>query len=117
MRTIERIDLKNIGDLKSHTMNRVGNRPMHLMEFANGGTLELTLLIVGLNSTQIESFRGQTISLHRVENDLFVGAMLAISALIRKTAEQMLRGEHCLVLEDDARQLEAEAIALERQPA
>ena len=116
MRTIERIGLKNIDDLKSHTMSRVGNRLMHLMEFSNGGTLELTLLIVGLSSTQIEIFRGQRISLHRVEDDLFVGAMRSISALMRKTAEQMLRGEHCLVAEDDARQLEAEAIALERQP-
>jgi hypothetical protein len=141
MGRFERIDLKNIADLKSYNMGRIGNRLMHLMEFANGGTLEVTLLIVGPNSVQVESFRDQNISLYRAGNDLFVGPMLSISAAtdavngalacaperrtvgkragatcIRKTGEQTSLGEHRLLLENEARQLEAEAIALERQP-
>ena len=43
-------------------------------------------------------------------------ARRAEATCIRKITEQMSPDEHCLVLEDDAGQLEAEAIALERQP-
>ena len=77
---LEHIGLKNIADLKSYNMSRVGNRIMHLMEFANDGTLELTLLLVGSNSARIEVFKGQHVSLERVGNDLLVGQMATNAA-------------------------------------
>jgi hypothetical protein len=76
MDRLEHIGLKNIADLKSYNMSRVGNRLMHLMEFANGGTLEVTFLIVGPNTAKVEVFKGQNISLQRSGNDLTIGQSL-----------------------------------------
>src|SRR5262249_42515845 len=87
MDRLENIGLKNIGDLASYNMNRVGNRVMHHIEFANGGTLEVTLLIVGPNAAQVEVFKGQNLSLQRVGNDLIVGEM-AMSPATKVAAGQ-----------------------------
>jgi hypothetical protein len=138
MDRLERIGLKNIADLKSYNMSRVGNRLMHLIEFANGGTLEVTLLILDSNSARVEIFKGQKISLQRAGNDLIVGpiptnsvapeagnvtperneraaAKRTAATCIRKTAEQISLNQHRQLLEEEARKLEAEASALEHQ--
>ena len=75
MDRIGHIGIKNIADLKTYNMNRVGNRLMHVMEFANGGTLEVTLLIVAPGAAKIEVFKGCKIALQRVGDDLIVGEM------------------------------------------
>jgi hypothetical protein len=72
---LEHVGIKNIGDLKNYTMSRIGNRVMHLMEFADGGTLEVTLLFVAPNAARLEVFRGNRIALRRVGNDIIVGQM------------------------------------------
>src|SRR5262249_2177339 len=73
MDRFENIGLKNIGDLKAYSMSRVGNRLMHVMQFANGGMLEVTLHIVGPNTARIEVFKAHNVSLQRVGTDLIVG--------------------------------------------
>ncbi len=72
---IEHIGIKNIADLKTYNMSRVGNRVMHIMEFNDGGALEVTLLFVGPRAAKIEVFRGNKLALQRLGNDIIVGQM------------------------------------------
>jgi hypothetical protein len=55
--TIKRIGIKNIGDLKTYVKSRVGDRVMHIFEFEDGGTCEVTYLTSGT----LELFTGQAI--------------------------------------------------------
>jgi hypothetical protein len=45
------------------------------MEFANGGNLEVTLLIIAPGIAKVEVFRGHKIALRRIGDDLIVGQM------------------------------------------
>jgi len=75
MDSIRGIGLQNIADLASHNLSRVGNRLMHIVEFANGGNLEVTLLIIAPGIAKVEVFRGHKIALRRIGDDLIVGQM------------------------------------------
>ena len=75
MDKIGHIGIKNIADLKAYNMSRVGNRLMHVMEFANGGTLEVTLLVVAPGTARVEVFKGHKIALQYVDEDLIVGEL------------------------------------------
>ena len=73
--SIGHIGIKNIADLKTYNMSRMGNRLMHVMEFANGGTLEVTLLLVAPGTAKVEIFKGHKIALQCVGDDLIIGEM------------------------------------------
>jgi hypothetical protein len=72
---IGHIGIRNIADLKAYNMSRVGNRLMHVIEFSNGGTLEVTLLVVAPGTAKVEIFKGHKIALQYVDDDLIVGEM------------------------------------------
>lgn len=55
--TIKSIGIKNIFDLKSYHKSQVGDRIMHIIEFNDGGTCEVTYLINGT----LELFEGTQI--------------------------------------------------------
>ncbi len=55
---IKSVGIKNITDLKTYHKSQYGNRVMHIMEFNDGGTCELTYLTDGT----LEVFRGDKIS-------------------------------------------------------
>jgi hypothetical protein len=51
------IGIENIADLKTYNMSRMGNRVMHIMEFNDGGSCEVTYLVAGPNAGKLEVFR------------------------------------------------------------
>lgn len=60
--TIGSIGIDNIIDLKSHSISRIGNRVMHLIEFNAGGTCEVTFLITSPTNARLELFQGTGIA-------------------------------------------------------
>ena len=70
------IGIENIADLKTYNMNRMGNRVMHIMEFNNGGSCEVTYLAAGPNAGKLEVFR-TTKARHRSRASL--GGLTAVT--------------------------------------
>lgn len=55
---IKSIGIENILDLKAYNMSREGDRIMHVLEFSDGGTCEVTYLVTG----KLEVFNGHRLS-------------------------------------------------------
>jgi hypothetical protein len=67
------IGIENIADLKTYNMSRMGNRVMHIMEFNNGGSCEVTYLAAGSNAGKLEVFRTTRARVTLEESDAIVG--------------------------------------------
>ena len=60
--TITRIGVENIVDLKSYGLSHSGGRTMHIIEFRDGGSCEVTYTADG----HLEIFRGNGVGLERL---------------------------------------------------
>ena len=76
--TVDNIGLRNIADLRAHHISRVGNRIMHIMEFHDGGTCEVTFVLVGDNRAKVELFQGNHVGLSRVGNDIVISQFASL---------------------------------------
>jgi hypothetical protein len=66
------IGIDNIVELKSHSISRVGNRVMHLIEFNAGATCEVTFLITSPTSAKLELFQGTGISVRGDSSTVYI---------------------------------------------
>ena len=63
LEAIESVGIANILDLKAYNMNRTGNRIMHIFEYDDGGSCELTILLTGHNIAKLEVFQASHVSI------------------------------------------------------
>jgi hypothetical protein len=56
-----KISLEHILDLKSYSISRMQGRVMHVMEFIDGGTCEITYVLAADGTALLEVFQGSRI--------------------------------------------------------
>jgi hypothetical protein len=69
---IGKVSLEHIIDLKSYSISRVRDRIMHVMEFQDGGTCEITYLLKPDGTALLEVFQGNRVKTKICPNDHIV---------------------------------------------
>jgi hypothetical protein len=76
---VDHIGVSNILDIRTYSIRRVGDRIQHLLEFNDGGRLELKVAMTMPKAATLVVLRGERVAVQRVGNGLFVGQIAKTS--------------------------------------